>query len=338
MNKTNLCCRLLHASGLLSVRAWLAGICRSRYLTILAYHRVSGEKPSNCAFDGEVISCTPEEFEREMCFVRRRFDVISFCDIIREGMDHYRNPLVITFDDGYRDNHDAALPVLLKYGLKATFFISTGFIETGQIPWWDEIAYLVRNSPRQELAFADSPLGCMSIMNEEQRKRTVSLLLNTAKTISDRQRRQMLGELQQQSVAPPVSLTKGLMMEWGHVRNLAERGMEIGSHTVSHPVLGNLEDKTLLLNELAESKIRLEREAGHPVDTLSYPVGGQNAVDDGVVEAAKKLGYRYGCLYEHGVNIIAEFDPFRLLRIKAEVGSDFNRFACKVLFPMLIRY
>jgi peptidoglycan/xylan/chitin deacetylase (PgdA/CDA1 family) len=128
------------------------------------------------------------------------------------------------------------------------------------------------------------------------------------------------------------------MMRWSEVRQLAEAGMEIGSHTVSHPVLGNLADAAAITAELAESRRRLQAETGRAVKVISYPVGRSTTVTGEVVRLAQDAGYAYGCVYQHGVNPKAGFDPFRLLRIKTEVGSDFDRFRAKVLFPAWVRY
>jgi peptidoglycan/xylan/chitin deacetylase (PgdA/CDA1 family) len=128
------------------------------------------------------------------------------------------------------------------------------------------------------------------------------------------------------------------MMDWDDVGALVRAGMEIGSHTVTHPILGNVADAGHLRQELADSKRELEARTGRPVAALSYPVGRGSSVTEAVVGQVVEAGYRYACVYEHGLNPRRGFDPYRLRRIKAEVGADFDRFRAKVLFPEWIRY
>ena len=128
------------------------------------------------------------------------------------------------------------------------------------------------------------------------------------------------------------------MMSWDDIRHMAARGMEIGSHTVTHPLLDRVESPEELAAELKESKIRIERETGRPVTAISYPVGRASGVTEAVVQRVTEAGYRYGCVYEHGVNSFGSMDSLRLRRIKAEVGEDHTRFRAKVLFPEWVRY
>src|SRR5215471_15904890 len=100
-------------------------------LRILAYHRVLDADPSDFAYDEGVISATTEAFYHQMDFVRRNFDVLTFRElhaIEMEGKDRPRRALIITFDDGYRDNYTQAFPVLRHMGLPATIFLATGHI------------------------------------------------------------------------------------------------------------------------------------------------------------------------------------------------------------------
>ena len=128
------------------------------------------------------------------------------------------------------------------------------------------------------------------------------------------------------------------MMSWDDVRHMAARGMELGSHTVTHPLLDRMESPEELFAELKESKLRVEQETGQAVTAISYPVGRARGVTDAVARLVTEAGYRYGCVYEHGVNALETLDPLRLRRIKAEVGDEFTRFRAKVLFPEWVRY
>ncbi|MBN1671847.1 MAG: polysaccharide deacetylase family protein [Kiritimatiellae bacterium] len=338
MRKSHLLLTGLRAAGATALRrAWLRAM-PGRTLTILAYHRVLPGVPADFCFDREVVSCTPAEFERELAFVRRHFDVVSFRDLVGHGLNGHRNPLIITFDDGYKDNHDVVLPILLKHGVKATFFVSTGYVDTDRLPWWDEINALIRCGG-QDAGHLDHPsLGRLSLASDAERARAVSAFVHAAKTSTNAARLAMLSRLREQCGALSASHGGPLFMSWADIRHLAAENMELGSHTVTHPLLDKLEDDEMLRAELRESKAQLERHTGQPIHAFAYPVGSPAGVSARIVQALKDEGYRCACTYAHGVNPRTSFDPFRLRRIQAEVGDAFRRFEGKLLFPGWIRY
>jgi peptidoglycan/xylan/chitin deacetylase (PgdA/CDA1 family) len=101
--------------------------------TLVLFHRIDD------ALAGDPISCTRNEFTAYCRFFKRYFNVISFNDLLDrlENRQDISRTLVITFDDGYRDNYEIAAPVLHQLGLPACFFIATDFIGSSIIPWWD---------------------------------------------------------------------------------------------------------------------------------------------------------------------------------------------------------
>src|SRR5262249_55983601 len=127
----------------------------SRSVRILAYHRVLDANPEEFDFDEGVISASTEGFYRLMYFVRRIFDVLSFRALYKielAGRSFPRRALIITFDDGYRDNYPQAFPVLKQLGLPATIFLASGHIGRSRLFWWDAIAYCVKHAKRKEAA------------------------------------------------------------------------------------------------------------------------------------------------------------------------------------------
>ena len=310
MSKTDIFCKALGCFGMLVGKAAVLRLGSSSKLRILAYHRVLDSMPDDFPYDRDVISCNSGEFRREMEFVARNFDVVTFKNIAENGVESYRRPLVITFDDGYKDNYDVVLPILKEMGIPAVFFVTTDYINGNEIPWWDEI-YLY---------------GGKEIYS-----------LHKIKSASDKERLQMLEELRN-TTSGYYQQNDRLMMNWDEVRKLADAGMEIGSHTVSHPILRNIRDIKKVKFEIVESKKIIEKNIGRNVISFSYPVGRMSSADNDIVEVVKNAGYEYAVIYEHGVNDKNGFDAFRMFRIKTEVGDDFNRFKAKVLFPGMVKY
>ena len=141
--------RLARASaraGLLPVIAGVRAALR-RDLRILAYHRVLDSiEPADFSFDPELISASSDAFRRQLSIVKRRFAPMRFDELI-DCLDRRRpvprRAVLITFDDGYADNAVVALPLLQRFGLKATFFIATAFLDGGRM-WNDDVIEAMR--------------------------------------------------------------------------------------------------------------------------------------------------------------------------------------------------
>lgn len=121
----------------LGALASAAGLSQRKFrsqLTVVAFHRVSNVLPE----DG--LTCSPEKFDKFCAFFAKHFRVVPFADQVRgcaAGHD-MGGTLSITFDDGYLDNYEVAAPILKKHGLPATFFVTTGFVNSNSIPFWDK--------------------------------------------------------------------------------------------------------------------------------------------------------------------------------------------------------
>jgi peptidoglycan/xylan/chitin deacetylase (PgdA/CDA1 family) len=334
MTKTDIICKGLRYSGMLAGKAAVLRLGLSSKLRILAYHRVLDDVADDFPFDRDVISCSSDEFRCEMEFVARNFDVVTFKDIAENGAESYRCPLIITFDDGYKDNYDIAFSILKEVGIPAVFYVTTDYIDGNSIPWWDEVTYLCGRGGGKVLSVCRGERLFARTMGEDM----LPELLDHCKSVSDEERIELLEKIRNVGAEDIPAVQRGLMMNWDNVRELAGAGMEIGSHTVSHPMLRNIDNKEKLRNEIVDSKEKIEKEIKSGVYSFSYPVGRKSSADADIVDMVIDAGYNFAVMYEHGVNRKDDLDIYRLLRIKTEVGSDFDRFRAKVLFPRLVRY
>lgn len=179
--------------------------------------------------------------------------------------------LAITFDDGYADNHDVALPILRRHGLPATFFVATGFLDGGRM-WNDTVIESVRRTALRELplqALQAEGLAAMDVSSVPARQVAIGAIIRAIKYLPVDRRLQLtqaLAELAQ--VTPPTDL----MMTSAQVREMRRAGMQIGAHTVSHPILARLNDDAAR-REIQQSKHRLEDLLDEPVTLFAYPNG-----------------------------------------------------------------
>ena len=235
-------------------------------LSILIFHRVLATPDR--LFPAEMDAA---RFDRLMALVARIFTVLPLADAVqslRQG-NLPANALSITFDDGYADNFDIALPILKRHGLSACFFIATGFLDGGRM-FNDSVIECVRASPLQRLDLAEFGLGQVDLQTPAQRTQAIGRILPLIKYLGQDERQAALLRLQRQ--CRPPGLPDNLMMSRAQVRALHAAGMEIGAHTVSHPIL-ELADDAQAEAEIRDSRSLLEGLLDRPVSLFAYPNG-----------------------------------------------------------------
>lgn len=121
-----------------------------RRLTVVTYHRI-GDPGSG--FDADVVDATPAQFDRQVAMLKRHFTLVGTDDLADHlaGAKLPANPAMITFDDGYRDNHDVALPILRRHDVRAVFFVATGYVTERRLFWWERISHAVAQTKRERL-------------------------------------------------------------------------------------------------------------------------------------------------------------------------------------------
>lgn len=265
----------------------LLGQLSGQRLSVLTFHRVHARPDS--LFPGEPDA---DRFDQLMRLVARSFRVLSLSRAAEHLAQASLPPrsLVLTFDDGYADNVEVALPILQRHGLTASFFVSSGFLDGGRM-WNDSVIECLRASTRSGLDLGELGVAtAVSLQTLEQRQQAVQLLLPKIKYLNLEQREVALARLQ--SLCGVATLPKDLMMSSAQLRSLHKAGMEIGGHTVSHPILTTL-DGEQAEREIALGRERLQELIDQPVQVFAYPNGkpGQD-YDASHVALVRKLGFR----------------------------------------------
>lgn len=256
---TNALARAVSALG----HAWPA--TRSGRLLILIYHRVLPSRDP--MFPGEVDA---ERFAWQMDLVRRFCHPVSLAEGVKglAAGDLPPRSVAITFDDGYADNAAVALPILLRHGLTATFFIAPGFLDGGRM-WNDSIIESVRRAGGSSVDLREFQLGKVALGPESTRGPIAEAVIRNVKHMAPRERQEVVDRL---CAAIGAELPEQLMMTSREVRRLAESGMAIGAHTMTHPILRTL-DIDAATNEIRESREALQAITGEPVRCFAYPNG-----------------------------------------------------------------
>lgn len=236
-------------------------------LSILIFHRVlPGPDP---LFPEEVHA---DRFDTLCAWVRRWFTVLPLDTAVARLHEGTLPPraLSITFDDGYADNHDIALPILQRHGLKATFYVATGFLDGGRM-WNDTVIESVRRSTLPQLDLRDlaDGLQCYQLASVPQRRAAIDHLIGQVKYRPVRERAELVAAIASRAEA---ALPNDLMMRTEQVQALRRAGMQIGAHTMTHPILARLSDDEMR-HEIAGSKQALESMLDEPVTLFAYPNG-----------------------------------------------------------------
>jgi peptidoglycan/xylan/chitin deacetylase (PgdA/CDA1 family) len=309
-----------------TVARWVGVVC-------LNYHRIGDGRRS--VFDRGLWSADAEGFGRQLRWLKAHFDVVSPADLARVVHARRGRHVLVTFDDGYRDNFTAAYPILRAERVPATFFVATGFIDHPRLPWWDEIAWMIRTSPRRGVALPGW-LAAPVAYDEPEREGAVRALLRTYYQLPPPDAARFLADVAEAtgSGRPPAGEGGAIWMTWDMIRELRAGGMTIGGHTVSHQVLSRM-GRDEQWEEVAGCARRLREELGVPMDTFSYPVGQPDSVNGDTRACLKEAGVRTAFSYYGGFRPLDAWDDYDVRRIPVEQDTTFDEFRARVLAPWL---
>lgn len=250
---------------------------------ILNYHRVLEHADPLLAAEPDVAA-----FRWQMKLLADYFNVMPLNEAL-DALAQERVPpraVCITFDDGYRSTHDLALPVLREFNFPATVFVTTGYIGVGSM-WNDRILEALRDLPNERLDLEDVSLGSYELGTLEARRTTIATVTEKAKYLAPDQRQALVERLDRMA----GQRLQDAMMTEDMIRALARQGIEIGAHTVSHPILTRLPDADARY-EIVESKHELEDILGHRVRYFAYPNGKRDLdFDERHAAMAREAGF-----------------------------------------------
>ena len=321
MGKRDMAASVLDRAGVPDVALWVRRRLRLPILTVFAYHRVAEPTPGS-EMDPDVIDATPEAFAQQVAFLSRAYQVVNIDRLVGflDGEPLPPNPALITFDDGYRECLDVAVPILSAHGVSATFFIATHYVTERKLFWWDRIHILVARSGRARLAMTYPEPFELRLDSSESRRASLTRLLRLVKDHHGLDLPRFLDELGRAASVPwdaaeERQLAAMTLMNWDEIRSLRSSGMDVESHTRTHRVLQTVPDEELEA-ELAGSRHELEAELGEPVRALAYPTGRPMNNDARLLGAVAAAGYRLGFSNVSGMSWMSAPASGRLLDVK----------------------
>ncbi len=309
---------LAKASGWIHLTRRRRRRCGDFRLYILEYHDVTQDTHEK---EGTVSALRFRDHLRHFRKSYRIETLATAVDLLKAPRGPDSDLLVITFDDGYIGNYDAAWPVLREQNLPATIFLTTGFLD-GNSLWFDTARRTL------DAALRTAPGGSSSLAErgQEHLRHTlgswppadsIDAVMRRLKAMPPERRSQALEPLIRADLDLPPAAKP---LTWAKVSEMMDDGIEFGAHTVSHPILSTL-DATTQENEIKESRQRIAEATGCEPTTFAYPNGSVNDYDHHSVEIVQRLGFKAACTTRRGSNP-PDGNPYSLRRLG--IGSDSN--------------
>jgi peptidoglycan/xylan/chitin deacetylase (PgdA/CDA1 family) len=232
-------------------------------------------------------------FKKQMRYITNNYSVISLDEIVQRvrKKESIRCCVAITFDDGFRDNYEIAFPILKKYRIPATIFLSTGYMDCQKVPWFLIVRYIFMKSMMTEVSF--SPIWKdinMPMKTLEQKFEGSSTAIDYLKYCLPQERNDLIERLSFELGVNEFEDLKSLMLAWNQIQEMQHYGITFGAHTVNHPMLSQIPIDSAK-REILESKETIEKKIGKPVITFAYPFGKRSDYDPRIFSLLKKFEF-----------------------------------------------
>jgi peptidoglycan/xylan/chitin deacetylase (PgdA/CDA1 family) len=318
---------------------------------VLLYHRVA-ELPQ----DRHLLAVAPEHFEEHLLALRQHYRVVSLSELAQcLAVGSRPGPVVaLTFDDGYADNAEAALPLLTKHGMPATFYLASGFVGSTREYFHDDLERLVLLPPqypdelritfggkqfdwpirsrntRDENTASPARRNIISRLHGTRRHRAYREIFSLLRSSSHAEREKVFEQLHYQCGDPGPARPTHRGMSWDQARQMAACELiELGAHTVNHLYLSALPLKEQRA-EILESKRVLEKQIGRPVTSFAYPYGTRDSYTAETVGLLKELGFTNACSnFRNRIGRLTDLFQIPRFVVRDWNGKQFLRKICK---------
>jgi peptidoglycan/xylan/chitin deacetylase (PgdA/CDA1 family) len=252
---------------------------------VLLYHRVN---PDNDPF---FPALSVKSFDAQMSYLAANFQVLSLTEIInriKQGLGIPPGTVAVTFDDGYRDNYVYAHPILNKYNCPATLFTATSYIGTEKLMWNDRLALAIKFSTQKSITIPGSRRS-ISLVTVPEKIAAIEQILETLKMLPEADNLRLLDEIFRR-LHNKEPKSEPLMLSWNELKQMADEGWEVGSHTANHVILTRV-PFSQAKEEIRSSKSILERELDRPIRLFAYPNGKPGDYDLSIKAFLRDAGY-----------------------------------------------
>ncbi len=293
-------------------------LINKKKVVVLMYHGVSrlNVQKEGENYDGKHVFVA--KFERQLAYLKDRYQFISlenFCEFLDAKKKIPENSVLLTFDDGYRNNIKTLFPVLQKYNIPATIFVCTGLIGKEKPNWPDLIEWGIVQSKKNEVVVEDQVFS----LAPTKKKMSIIGIKNLFLKLPSFKRERMLNDLLNNLDVKPDFQGNYQLMGWNEIKKM-QQTVSFGSHSQTHPILP-VESLNKIRKEVTVSKQVIEKKIGRKVLAFAYPNG---IYDEKTKNLVREAGY--SCAFAAKWGKIDETpDRFALERIPVN-GNDSPEF------------
>jgi peptidoglycan/xylan/chitin deacetylase (PgdA/CDA1 family) len=284
---------LCHFIGLISMGRWLIRRAGTGVI-ILNYHRASGKN-----------------LRSHLLYYCRHYRIMHLEDALeellmpgahQEKLRDGRTILVLTFDDGFRDNYTHAFAFAKELQIPVTIFLVPGYIGSHRRFWWLEPDQLVKHAQVREISFEKRTYHLKKPADRKRLSQVIYSRLFSAKSVSAREA--ILNEMRTALAVPTDYIEDNqCVLTWEEIYEMQESGwVSFGAHTMHHSVLAELLDPLEVQDEIHQSRTLLQQRLGHPIRTFAYPLGKSKHIGEEAFLAVQRAGYSWAVTTEPGIN------------------------------------
>lgn len=262
----------------------LARMLARHHPRILMYHRLSAtDEPGKIHVD---------QFRKQMRLIKRHFHPMNLTELLEahEQGNVPNHAVVVTFDDGYADFAEYAFPIMQEEGIPSTLFITTGFVNGDLWLWPDQLRYVIDNTVSHKEVFIEGLNETINVHTD--REKAWNAVADYCLTIPNEQKESLISGLYEKLdvVRPDRSPSQYRGLEWPQLRTMVNKGLDIGSHSYSHPILTRLRSDALI-SELTSSRELIREKLGVDTQVFCYPNGQPFDFNSDVKSAIRAAGY-----------------------------------------------
>jgi peptidoglycan/xylan/chitin deacetylase (PgdA/CDA1 family) len=284
------------------------------------YHRVAPQRAPLYE-----VAIHPKIFEKQIRYLQNYYQLINLPDLKKDSKysRDKKDFVVLTFDDGYYDNYKFAFPILRKYNIPATIFVTTGYIGTNKMLWWDKLSNHLYDSKSYSHFSKDKINTVRKIVNNikdlncyisKNNSKVIPNIINKLKLLDNNKRNKVIDNIIKEiSIDSKKLPNRRAMLSWEEIKEMAKFGIGFGSHTVSHPVLNKI-PKHDAEWEIKESKEKIQNEIQKKVTTFAYPYGKQEEFSEEIIDIIKKNEFEHACTACRGSETYPIKEPYKLKR------------------------
>lgn len=314
----NLICRILYHSGLVHLYLKFVLSRGKNFPVVIVNYHSFVKNFDNVMETHPTVTHQIDEFDKEINFLKRYFDIISLDQIteaLHEGKGFKRPSVAVTVDDGYKDNYDLLYPVIKKHQIPITIFLSTSVIGTHERLWFSHLSEVLLNTTKKNLSLNGVFNRTFPLKTIEEKRTAYNTIVQKLKTVETQKRDDYLHLIDERLGMPRN--TQRLMMTWDEIREMHKNGVTFGAHTDTHPILSMVPIE-IGIQEITDSRCKIEQELQTRVRHFAFPNGRPQDFTEELRSFCRNSGLDTVSSCEYGNNKHAT-DVWNLKRIGSEV-------------------